>query len=215
MTKSQHELKTAGIEQAAKVEPAAENTKPEIPDPFSPENLRLSEAYKDTIPIKKLLTTIPVCKPGPQDFVRVHPSPEYRENFPLLELKADREEYIVATKLVPQLFGEFANKTLFLAITKQGDPFFWPVRLPSPEGRDTGWARSAREAADRATRTWIRIRANMHLGAYDIFEAGDGVEFGEPEWPALSFWDLIKIAFKDHLIENVDHPVVKRLRGVR
>jgi hypothetical protein len=35
----------------------------------------------------------------------------------------------------------------------------------------------------------------------------------DPEWPELGFWDLIKIAFRDHLIDRIDHPVVKRLRG--
>jgi hypothetical protein len=155
---------------------------------------------------------VPVRKPGAQDFVRVHPSSEYRENFPIVELKDDREEYIVAARLVPQLFGEFVNKTLYLAINKQGTPFFWPVRLPTPEGKDLEWWRSAREAADRATRTWIRIRANTNLGAYEMFEAG--AVFGEPEWPEVGYWELIKIAFKDHLIENLDHPVVKRLRGL-
>jgi hypothetical protein len=36
----------------------------------------------------------------------------------------------------------------------------------------------------------------------------------EPEWPELKFWDLIKIAFKDYLITDLNHQVVKRLRGL-
>jgi hypothetical protein len=35
----------------------------------------------------------------------------------------------------------------------------------------------------------------------------------DPEWPPLGFWELIKIAFRDHLVDRVDHPVIKRLRG--
>ena len=49
------------------------------PDPFDPANLRLSQSFVETAGVKKLLTTVPVRKPSPQDFVRVHPSPEYRE----------------------------------------------------------------------------------------------------------------------------------------
>ena len=30
---------------------------------------------------------------------------------------------------------------------------------------------------------------------------------------AERYWDLIKLAFKDHLIDRIDHPVDKRLRG--
>ena len=120
------------------------------PDPFNPDNLRLSQSFAETVGVKKLLTTVPVRKPNPQDFVRVHPDPEFRENFPIIELKDEREEYIVTAGLVPELAGEFVHKTLFLAINRQGTFFFWPVRLPPPDGKDMEWWRSAREAAELA-----------------------------------------------------------------
>jgi hypothetical protein len=114
------------------------------PDPFNPDNLRLSQSFTETVAVKKQLITLPVRKPSPQDFVRVHR--EYREHFPIIELKDEREEYIVTAGLVPELAGEFVTKTLFLAVNRQGTVFFWPVRLPSPDGKDLGWWRSGREA---------------------------------------------------------------------
>jgi hypothetical protein len=51
----------------------------------------------------------------------------------------------------------------------------------------------------------------MNLGAYDIYKAQSIMS--DPEWPEQGFWDLIKIAFRDHLITTIDHPVIKRLRG--
>jgi hypothetical protein len=181
------------------------------PDPFNPTNLRLSQSFVETAGVKKLLTTVPVRKPSPQDFVRVHPDPAYRENFPIIELKDEREEYIVVAELVPALVGEFVTKTLFTAINRQGTVFFWPVRLPSPDGKNLDWWRSSREAAELAMKSWIRVRANMNLGAYDIFQAESVI--ADPEWPQLAFWELIKIAFRDHLVDRIDHPVIKRLRG--
>ena len=89
-------------------------------------------------------------KPSPQDFVRVHPDPTYRENFPIIELKDEREEYIVTAALVPELTDEFVTKTLFTAINRQGTLFLWPVRLPPPDGKNIEWWRSAREAAELA-----------------------------------------------------------------
>src|SRR5262245_30703753 len=180
-------------------------------DPFNPTNLRLSQSFVETAGVKKLLTTVPVRKPSPQDFVRVHPDPAYRENFPIIELKDEREEYIVVADLVPTLVGEFVTKTLFTAINRQGTVFFWPVRLPSPDGKNLDWWRSSREAAELAMKSWIRARANMNLGAYDIFQAESVIS--DPEWPQLGFWELIKIAFRDHLIDRIDHPVIQRLRG--
>jgi hypothetical protein len=185
---------------------------PGVLDPFDPANLRLNQSFAETTPVKKLLRTVPVRKPSAQDFVRVHPAPEYRDNFPIVELKGEREEYIVTAGLVPELAGEFVNKTLFLAINRQATPFFWPIRLPASDGRDLEWFRSAREAAEQATKCWVRVRANMDVGAYDIYVAEGAIP--DPEWPELDFWELIKIAFRDHLIDRVDHPVIKRLRGL-
>lgn len=181
-------------------------------DPFDPANLRLSQSFTAAIGVKKLLTTVPVRKPGPQDFVRVRPQPEFRDNFPIIELKDEREEYIVTAALVPELTGEFVTKTLFTAINRQGTVFFWPVRLPSPDGKDLDWWRSGREAAELAMSNWVRLKANMNVGAYDIFQAESTI--AEPEWPDVGFWDLIKIAFRDHLITSTDHLVIKRLRGL-
>ena len=142
-----------------------------IPDPFAPDNLRLSQDFAATVGVKKVLATIPVRKPGAQDFVRVRPGPEWRENFPVIDLKDDREEYIVVNPLVPELSTEIVSKTLFLAISRQGTLFFWPVRLPTPDGKDIEWWRSARLGAERAQTNWVRLKANKHLGAYEIFEA--------------------------------------------
>jgi hypothetical protein len=149
------------MEVITSTEPTAE---PSPPDPFAPENLRLSQAFTETVGVKKLLTTIPVRKPSPQDFVRVREGSEYRENFPIIELKDEREEYIVTASLVPELTGEYVTKTLYLAINRQGTLFFWPVRLPSPDGKDMNWWRSGREAADLAMKDWVRVKANMNLG---------------------------------------------------
>jgi hypothetical protein len=196
----------------SKPTPILQTVQPSEPcrDPFDPANLRLDQSFTETARVKKLLTTVPVRKPSPQDFVRVHP--EFHENFPIVELKEEREEYLVTANLVADLAGEFMPKTLFLAITRQSTPFFWPIRLPPSDGRDLEWWRSAREAAEKAMKSWVRVRANMNLGAYEIFVAESA--FPDPEWPALDYWELIKIAFRDRLIDRVDHPVIKRLRGL-
>src|SRR5215470_9791631 len=64
-------------------------------DPFANlNNLRLNQSYAETVGVKKLLKTVPVRKPGRQDFVRTHP--EHRLTpAALIELKDDREIYFV------------------------------------------------------------------------------------------------------------------------
>src|SRR6516225_3022913 len=109
------------------------------PDPFDLASLRLNPSFIETAGVKKLLTTVPVKKPSPQDFVRVHPAPEFRENFAMVDLKDDREEYIVVPALLPELTSEVVYKTLFTAVNRQGVVFLWPVRLPTPEDRRNEW----------------------------------------------------------------------------
>src|SRR6266487_2272625 len=108
--------------------------------------LRLDQSYPDTVGVKKLLTTVPVRKPNRQDFVRVHPEPGYRLTpAAIIEVKEDREVYLVTPNMAQALPGEFSTVTLFTTINRQGTLHIWPVKLPNPEGRQNEWHRSAAE----------------------------------------------------------------------
>jgi hypothetical protein len=182
------------------------------PDPFDLKSLRLNPSFLETTGVKKLITTVPARRPSPQDFVRVHPSSEYRDNFAVVDLKEDREDYLVRPEIIPDLTNEIIYKTIYTAINRQGVCFLWPVRYPSPDDRRNDWARSAREAAELAMTKWVRMKANRDLGAYEIFEAESVM--AEPVWPGLSFQQLIKTAFRDRIIADTNHAVIRRLRGL-
>src|SRR5690349_14998764 len=64
-------------------------------DPFDPARLRLSQDFASNIGVKKALITVPDRKPDKQWFIRVHPSPEWRLDTILLELKEENEIYLV------------------------------------------------------------------------------------------------------------------------
>jgi hypothetical protein len=181
-------------------------------NPFDPASLRLDQNYAERVGVKKLLTTVPVRKPNRQDFVRVHPDLAYRLTpAAIIELKEDREVYLVTPQMAMQLPGEFKPAALFTSINRQGVVFLWPVKLPGPDGRHNEWHRSEAEGAELAMGKWVRITANMSLGANEIFEAtGD---LPDPTWLELPFGEILKIAFRDHIIDRPDHPVVQRLRG--
>jgi len=182
------------------------------PNPFDPAALRLDQSFADTVGVKKHLMTVPVRKPNRQDFVRVHPDPAYRLTpAAIIEVKEDREVYLVTPNMAQDLPGEFIAATLFTAINRQGVLHLWPVKLPGPDGKHNEWHRSAAEAAELAMKRWLRLTANMSLGAYEVFEAtGD---LPEPEWPDIPFPEILKIAFRDHIVDRADHPLVQRLRG--
>jgi hypothetical protein len=183
------------------------------PNPFGDLSaLRLDQSYADTVGVKKLLTTVPVRKPNRQDFVRVHPDPGYRLTpAAIIEVKEDREVYLVMPSMAQALTGEFATVTLLTTINRQGTLHLWPVKLPDPQGRQNEWHRSA-AGAERAMKKWVRVTASMSLGAYEIFEAGG--DLPDPVWPDFSFQEILKIAFRERLVDRPDHPLVQRLQGI-
>lgn len=183
----------------------------EVADPYDLSNLRLDQSFVESAGVKRLLTSVPVRKPNPQDFIRAHPSPEYRAALAIIELRDDRETYLVVPSVARDLPGEFVMANVYTAINRQGVVQLWPVRLPAVDGRVLEWHRSAAEAAELAMQKWVRVKANMSLGAYEIFEATSTIP--DPEWPEQSFQDLLRIAFRDRLIDSLGHPVIKRLRG--
>ena len=181
-------------------------------NPFDPAALRLDQTFTDGTSVKKLLTTIPVRKPSRQDFIRVHADPAYRLSpAAIIELKDEREVYLVTPSLAHDLVGELFAATIYTCINRQGVVHLWPVRLPAPDGKHNAWHSSADMAAEMAMKRWIRLTANMSLGAYEIFEAS--AKIPDPDWPELPFVDLLKIAFRDRLVDRPDHPVILQLRG--
>lgn len=181
------------------------------PDPFAVENLRLGPHDAMSTGVKKLLLTVPVRKPDRQTFVRVHPNPAYHCDTKVLEVKEMNETYLVVRALWPALAGELTNKSLIVAQDRQKNVFVWPIRLHDDDGRLDSYNESAREAADRASKQWVRISANQSLRAYDVFVAD--ADLGDPEWPDLTCTQILDIAFKGRKIESLDHPALRQLRG--
>ena len=175
------------------------------------EALRVSQDFVKQVGVKKLLTTVPVKKPNRQDFVRVHPDSSYRLDTMLLNLKEEREVYLVAPELRNEMPGELTFTRLALAVNRQNVYFLWQLRLPDQSGKIDAWSLSALEAMDHAQKSWVRVSSNMFLGAYEIFEALGTLS--EPEWLKEPMGDLVQLAFRSSYIDSLDHPVLQRLRG--
>jgi hypothetical protein len=126
-------------------------------------------------------------------------------------LKEEREVYLVHRTLWAELPGDVVPKRLVTVITRQGVVLLWPLRLPDADGRLDAWSRSALEAAQLATRQWVRVVANRALGANEVYAAAGPLP--EPDWPDVTFEELVRIAFRDRFIQAMDHPVLRKLRG--
>jgi len=174
--------------------------------------LRLRQDFGAQVGVKKRIITVPVRKPSRQEFVQVRPGDDYRLETLVLEMKEDRETYLIAPELRDELMGEAVPKILFTAINRQGVLFLWSVRLPDADGKLDTWNSSALGAAKAAEDRWVRVAANKSLGAYDVFEAIGA--HADPVWPPdLTFPQILNIAFKERYIDRPDHILLRKLRG--
>ena len=180
-------------------------------NPFDPKKLRISGPQSEGPTACRIIVSVSVRKPNRQEWYRVHPDPVMRLDTLVLEMRDERQTYLVAPDIAPAIPGEAVAKTLYTTVTRQGAVLLWPVRLPDEQGRLDEWNAVAHEAALQAETRWTRLAANMGAGTYDVYEALD--QFTEPEWPELPFERLLEMAFKDRFIDNLDHPVIRRLMG--
>jgi hypothetical protein len=192
--------------------PNGQATDPVAADPYDLANLTFTQDFESAIGVKTLTTTIPVRKPSKEWFIRVHPDEAYRKTLPILELKEDRGIYVVAQSLWGDLATEptFAPRLIATAMSKQKIVFLWPLRLPGSDGRLDDWSQSALDAFEQAKSQWVRLIPDKDLNAYRIRVAEDAME---PNWPDLPFQEMIRTAFRNNMISDWDHPVLKRLRG--
>jgi hypothetical protein len=181
-------------------------------DMFDLDNLRLGQDFAETAGLRPLLTTVPVRRVDGQEFIRVRPGEEHRMVAGILNLKSEGELFIVTKAMIPELIGEFVYAQLNTAINRQGVVFILLVRLPDPDGKDHEAWRTMRIAIDMGYTTWVRPRWFKPLGAYQITPASD--KMSEPKWPDISFQELVRIGFRDKIINDLNHPAVKKLRGL-
>jgi hypothetical protein len=180
------------------------------PDPYNPARFRLDQDYT-TLQVETVAVSIPVRKPNKQEFIRIRPEPGFQVAVALLELQEDRDHYLISPECVGAVADHCAPVTLYTAVNRHGALFLWPAKMPRPGARVLAWHQSAHRAADLAKAHWVQLRANMSTHAYDVSVAkGD---LADPEWPDMSFEEIFRIAFQDHLIDSLDHPVLRRLDG--
>lgn len=183
-------------------------------DPFADlSKLKVGQNFNETVGVKKAILHVPVRKPTRQEFVRVHPDENMRVRVAMIELKEEREIFLVIPELASQLPAEVTTKLLVTAMNRQGVLFLWPVNSEVEEigVKRNHWNESSRTAAELAQRGWVKVVSNMSLGAYEVFEATG--KLPDPDWPELSFQEILRIALKNNFIDSMDHIVIRKLLG--
>lgn len=176
------------------------------------ENYRLPQDFLDDISTTQVVNNIPIKKPDKQTYFQIHPNKAWVFNAAVIEMREYNETFIVNPSLTNELINEIVLKSFFLAIDRSDNLFLWSIRLPDSSGRLDTWNRSALRAVEVAKSFWIRLGSNRTTGSYDTNKAeGD---LPQPIWPNIEFNTILDIAFKDRYIDNLDHPIIRGLRGL-
>ena len=190
-----------------------DNTPPRPPIDF--DALALPQNYDALLHTEKVLVSVPLRKPLKQDWVRTHR--EWAQSAFCLRLQGEMKRddlYLLAPTLVPVVPpGLVAAMRFIPTITRQQVVAMWPLRMPNAtNGRADAWATSALAIAGVAREKWVQLRSNMGAGCYEYTELKDLTD--EPVWPPTPWLTLRELAFKDRVIDDLDHPVLRQvLRG--
>lgn len=178
---------------------------------INPESYRKSKAPEAEEPFSEgAQTTVPVRKPGKRNFFRVHPEEEYRlYNVPVVE-DDNHEWHILAPELeIPDDLERFVSHVnLFTCINHKGTLFLWPFKNSTND-----WSKSASRITRRAVTEWVRLQADMDANGYRVETAPAELRAVEPEWPDMTFEEILNAAFEDKCIDSLDHPIIRSLRG--
>ena len=189
-----------------------------VPDPYDPASLRIEDSdYLEQAGFSEELTSISVRRPSKEWWVRTHPSEAYRLKTGLLDLKDDtggQQTFLVLPSLWPLMAAReescFSVKLLVATITREGNPFLWPIKVPGPDGRLDKWNSSAMHIASTSRDRWVRVTSNRQVGQYRMQVTK--VEIPDPDWSKVpSMRDMLELAFADCTIDSKDHPVLKKL----
>ena len=88
----------------------------------------------------------------------------------------------------------------------------WPCPVLRPGETPNPWHVSHIAAYEAAKTGWVRMKSNKAGGFYDRIEPKSPMP--DPDWPDMTFADILQTAFNDdHIVDRDDHPALRRLLG--
>lgn len=160
---------------------------------------------------------ITVGRPDAESFFRVSPNTNHTMTTTLLVVTREdgfgKAYFLLAPAMAKWAKAQVSLKKfvkqvkLYLTVNGDGEYGLWPVRNSLD-----AWAVSENQVALTAMTNWTRIYASGKVFKAQTASGDDRV----PEFPSQPLRELLRLAFGDaFLITAHDHPVVKKLLGIK
>jgi len=155
----------------------------------------------------KRLGTVEVRKPRKSEWFRCHPQ-LFTE---LFVIPRDDQFFAVHPDIAAELGDEVRAAYVAGAVNDDGALFLWPILKPKSDGNGAQLFDQALEDLSLSRTSWVRRQWDRGAKTYRIAQAKTDKE---PEWPDnTNVVDWVDKAFKNSFIEDIEHPVVRKLRG--
>ena len=159
-------------------------------------------------------TLIPIRNPKPDEFFMCMADEEYSMDANILSLKTDNEWYLIDPDILPdiQLESQLKVMTIYMCVTMSSTPFVTCIPQPDEMGKINSWHESGHRTMEEAKQCWVRRQADRSNGGYIITKAMNA-KLPDPKWPTMTLSEIIERAFEKFYIDDINHPVLQRLRG--
>ena len=159
-------------------------------------------------------TVIPIRNPKPDEFFRCMADENYSMEAHILSLKTENEWYLIDPDILPeiQLESQLRVMTLYVCVTMNSTPFVTCIPQPDEMGKINSWHESGHRTMEEAKQFWVRRQADKANGGYVITKAMNA-KLPDPKWPTMTLSEIIDRAFNKFYIDDINHPVLQRLRG--
>ncbi len=165
------------IDPVDKVEPQKSSIEESLDSVF------VDPGQRPRIATKEVFLSLPVMKPRKGVWFRTHPEPDFERQVYTVEDPSDNSKlYIVHPNVAHSVYPHLLqNRRLVAAMTRQGQPFVWPLRLPNEDGQSYDAWDTARAAARIAHEKWLTMWWVREALRYVTKMAIDELE--SPQWP--------------------------------
>ena len=159
-------------------------------------------------------TVIPIRNPKPDEFFRCMPDEDYSMEAHILSLKTENEWYLIDPDILPeiQLESQLRVRTVYVCVTMNSTPFVTCIPQPDEMGKINSWHDSGHRTMEEAKLSWVRRQADKANGGYVLTKAINA-KLPDPKWPTMTLSEIIDRAFDKFYINDIQHPVLQRLRG--
>jgi hypothetical protein len=145
-------------------------------------------------------------RPSNQEWVRCHAEPGRIGYFDCVRDRRANKLYAVHPAVRPLVRSQARPYRVLQAITTDRELYLWPAPAAVVMESDL----THHNAQQQALTGWVRVEWDG--GGFRA--VSPKADLGAPQWPDLSFMEILKLGLAGRLIDREDHPLVKRLLGL-